>query len=103
MAIRLGDIEVNDDHLSLQVQRQEGDILHIVSVITSAQAQLPDGRNITGAIVDVDSIRVINAPDFQTFFAKLKEGIETIRQENKAKFFSCLTDTAIAEMGPTYE
>lgn len=101
--IQLGDIEVLDDHFSLQVHRQEGDILHILSIVTSAHAQLPDGRQISGAIVDVDSIQVINVPSFHTFLATLENGLERIRQENKAKFFSCVTEAAIAEMGPRYE
>lgn len=103
MDIKLGDVQVNDDHMSLQVHRKEGDIIHILSVVTGAQGQMPDGNLVFGALVDVDSIRAVNVPDFGTFAANLEPGLEKLRQANKAKFFGCLTDATIQEMRPVYE
>lgn len=103
MDIKLGDVRVNDDHMSLQVHRKEGDILHILSVVIGAQGQMPDGSRVFGALVDVDSIRVIELMDFGKFAAALEPGLEELRQSNKAKFFGCLTDATINEMRPVYE
>jgi uncharacterized protein (TIGR04255 family) len=36
MAVRVGDVEAKDDHVSIQVHRNEGDTLHIMSVLTAA-------------------------------------------------------------------
>lgn len=103
MAIRLGSVEVSGDHMSLQVHRQEGDILHILSVITGAEAQLPNGSMVGGVVVDVDSIRSLPGPEFADCVAGLEPGLEELRQANKAKFFGCLKESTIQEMGPIYD
>lgn len=103
MAIKLGDVQVNDDHMSLQVHRREGDIIHILSVVTGAQAQMPDGNRVFGILVDIDSIRDVSVPDFGAFAANLEPGLQELKLANKAKFFDCLTDATTQEMGPVYE
>ena len=103
MDIKLGDVQVENDHVSLQVHRMEGDIIHILSVATGAQGQMPDGRLFLGALVDVDSIRSVDNLPFAKFSASLESNLESLRQANKAKFFGCLTEATIQEMGPIYE
>jgi len=103
MEIKLGDVQVNDDHMSLQVHRKEGDIIHILSVVTGAQGQMPNGNVVFGALVDVDSIRAVSVPNFGQFVASFGPSLEELRQANKAKFFGCLTDATIQEMRPIYE
>jgi len=103
MAVRVGDVEARDDHLSVQVHRKEGDIIHIMSVVTDAQGMMPDGKTIFGAVVDIDSIRTAHFSDFGVFAANLEPAIESLRLANKIKFFSCLTEETINEMGPNYD
>jgi uncharacterized protein (TIGR04255 family) len=103
MAITLGPIEVSGDHINLQVHRNDGDVVHILSVISGAEGNLPDGKRIHGAVVDIDSIRNVNAPNFGVFADNLEPGLEKLRQANKVMFFGCLTDATIEELGPVYE
>ncbi len=103
MAVRVGEVEARDDHLSVQVHRNEGDTLHIMSVVTGAQGKMPNGKTVFGAVVDIDSIRTASFSDFNTFAENLGPSVESLRQANKVKFFSCLTDTTISEMGPKYD
>ena len=103
MSITLGEVEVKGDHTSLQVHRHEDGIIHILSVVIGAEGQMPDGNKATGAVVDVDSIRNVDVADFATFAASLEPGLEQLRQANKRKFFTCLTQATIDEMGPVYE
>jgi uncharacterized protein (TIGR04255 family) len=103
MSIKVGEVQAESDNLSVQVQRQEGDTLHILSVVTGAQASLQDGRVIEGTVVDIDSIRSVNFPDLASFMFELGTAIETLRLSNKQKFFSCLTAAAVKEMGPSYD
>lgn len=103
MAVRVGEVEASEDHLSVQVHRNEGDTLHIMSVVTGAQGKLADGTQIFGAVVDIDSIRAVQFSNFGLFASKLEPAVETLRHANKHKFFSCLTEATINEMGPKYD
>jgi uncharacterized protein (TIGR04255 family) len=103
MAITLGPVKVSADHVNLQVHRNEGDIVHILSVIIGAEGKLPDGKPFLGAVVDIDSIRNVSMLDFRAFAADLELDLEQLRQANKVMFFGCLTDTTIEELGPIYE
>ena len=103
MDITLGPITVNDDHVNLQVHRKEEDIVHILSVIMGANVKLRDGSEISGAIVDIDSIRNIAPTGFKVFASELDDGAEQLRRANKAKFFGCPREETIEEMGPIHE
>jgi uncharacterized protein (TIGR04255 family) len=102
-SISLGDVSVKDEQVSLQVHHKEGKILHIMSVMTGAQGVLPDNTNVFGAVVDIDSIVILENMSFEAFVDVIDVDVEALRQANKAKFFSCLTPEAIQEMRPTYE
>lgn len=84
------------------MHRKEDDIIHILSIATGARGKI-NGKEVFGILVDIDSIRNVSAPDIQTFANSLENKLESLRQSNKEKFFSCLTKEAIQEMGPTYE
>jgi uncharacterized protein (TIGR04255 family) len=103
MGVRVGDVIAATDHVSVQVHQMERDALHILSVVTGAQGSLADGKMVFGAVVDIDSIRTVQFADFSAFAKNLKPDVEALRQANKAKFFSCLTETTITELGPKYD
>jgi len=103
MSITLGPIKVADDHVNLQVHHKEKEIVHILSVLVGATANLPSGKQIVGVVVDVDSIHALNMPSFEEFSSSLEPALEELRQENKKKFFGCLTEKSILEMEPIYE
>lgn len=102
MSIKLGDVLVTNDHANIQVHHNENGVMHILSTIIGAQGNLADGRVVFGAVVDIDSIRNVDAMDFATFVSGLEPGLEELRQANKEKFFACLTQQTIDEMGPVY-
>lgn len=103
IALRIGALEVLDNHVNLQVHHHEDDILHILTVISGASANLPGGETTQGIVVDVDSIRHITPLTYGEFVDRLELELETLRQANKAKFFDCLKQETIEEMGPIYE
>lgn len=103
MSIALGTVQVLADHVNMQVHRVEGDIVHILSVITGAKGNRPDGTELDGVVVDIDSIRNVALTDYSTLVADLEPKLEHLRQANKVKFFDCLSDATIKEMGPIYE
>jgi len=103
MEITLGNIKVLDEDMTLQVHHHEADIIHILTVIIGAQTEIPGTPPKHGAVVDVDSIRNVNAESFDALAKDLESGLEELRKKNKAMFFSCLKDAAIAEMEPQYD
>lgn len=98
--VTLGDLHVSEQHISLQVHEKTSDAIHIYSIVTGAQARTNEGKQTSGILVDIDSIRNLSVPSLRELASSIKDGLEALRQENKSKFFSCLTDSAIKEMGP---
>lgn len=99
MEISIGDNTINNESISLRIEQREDEILHILQIITGAQGIL-DQKNISGVVVDIDSIREIGNLDFPKFTESLPESLETLKQSNKRKFFTCLTEGAIQDMLP---
>ena len=102
VAIRIGSLEVRDDHINMQVHHVEDDTIHILTVITDAHGKMPDGSEAQGVVVDIDSIRNIQPVEFKDFAAGLEPELEKLRQSNKIKFFGCLKQETIDKMGPFY-
>lgn len=100
MDVTLGDLHVSEQHISLQVHEKTADIIHIYNIVTGAQARTNEGKQTSGILVDIDSIRNLSAPSLKDLSSTIEEGLEALRQENKSKFFSCLTEPTIEEMGP---
>ena len=103
MSIRVGDVEVDDDVINVRIVRQEEDTMHIITIATGVQVPPHTGQQGFGVIVDVDSIREIEPASFGVFARNLESAVDTLRQENKKKFFRCLTDAALNEMEPRYD
>lgn len=101
--IHLGSFDVKDEAFSLMVQKPEKSTLHLISIISGARATLAGGRDLSGIVVDVDSIRHLSSMEYSSFVDSLAVEVEDLRVENKIKFFSCLTEDAITELGPVYE
>lgn len=103
LAVKVGDVEAEDDNLNVQVHKRENDILHIMSVISGASTKLYNEKEVYGIVVDIDSIRSIQFANFAMFSKELNPAIESLRLANKAKFFGCLTESTIKEMRPEYD
>lgn len=103
LSLNIGGLEVKSDHVELKVHHQDEGNIHIITVISGAQAQLYDGSLRNGLILDIDSIVNIDPIDFSHFNSKLEESVDCLRQENKKKFFDCLTEEALGDMGAKYD
>lgn len=107
--IKLGGVEIESNGILFRVHHEENNFVHILSVTTGAKGKLPDGRDVQGAVVDIDSVYNIgNLPnfaplDFVNFSKKFQQNLEKLKQANKMKFFACLTKSTLEEMGPVYE
>lgn len=103
LTLRIGALEVTSDHLDIKVHHVEDDTIHILTVITGANARMPDGREAFGVVVDIDSIKNIQPIPFSEFAQGLDKQLEALRQSNKVRFFGCLKQETVDEMSPVYE
>lgn len=103
MSVKLGELQVCDQHVSLQVHEKTADGTHIYSIVTGAHTRTIEGKEASGILVDIDSIRDTNAPSLKVLASNIEKDLEALRQENKLKFFNCLTEATIKEMGPHHE
>lgn len=67
LELRIGPLTVSAEHIDMKVHHVDGDVIHILTVVTGANAKLPDGRESHGVVVDVDSIRNIEPMAFGDF------------------------------------
>lgn len=100
MDVTLGDLHVVEQHISLQVHEKTADAIHIYNIVTGARVRKNNGEETAGILVDIDSIRNLGAPSLKDLSSIIEEGLETLKHENKLKFFSCLTEPTIEEMRP---
>ena len=104
LTLHIGELKkLNDNPININLHYAEGGTLHILTVITGANARMPDGREASGVVVDIDSIQNVEPIPLDEFAQGLADRLEALRQSNKAYFFSCLKQKTIDEMGPTYE
>ena len=103
LEIKLGSSSVSDNHINMQVYQNDGDILHIISVITGANGNLTDGRNVDGIVVDIDSIMNASSEKVHDLHCWIEENIENLKQSNKKLFFEFLKPATLNDMGPDYE
>lgn len=102
MSIRLGELNLGEEHVSLQAHKRDGDVVHLLSIITGANGEL-SGEPVSGVLVDIDSICDKGFATVPEFRDDLERDLESLRQSNKQMFFNCLKANTISEMGPTYE
>lgn len=103
LEIKLGSSSVSDNHINMQVYQLDGDILHIISVITGANGNLTDGRNVNGIVVEIDSIMNASSERVHDLHSWIEGNIENLKQSNKKLFFEFLKPSTLNDMGPDYE
>ena len=95
----LGGRDVAGDPVSFRTERKVGDLLHLVQIICPAQAQLLGGTQVSGILVDTDTICSDAPADFWT---NLSARLDVVHDANKRMFFELLTDETVASLEPEY-
>ncbi len=102
-ALRIGVLEIDNESIEMKVHHVEDEIVHILTIITGARAKVAERPETFGAVVDIDSICDISPIPFDSFAVELEPKLEKLRQSNKGRFFGCLKQETVDEMGPVYE
>lgn len=100
--LRVGDHDVTGSNFLVRTELTEGKLIHIVNIGSPAVAALVDGTSREGVAIDVDSIQTTGGVPFAEVFDGLASILDSLHDENKRMFFSCLTPEAIEKLEPSY-
>lgn len=104
LSIALADRAVSDEKFSLRITFNEDDITHLIHIASGASGTLHhNNKEMSGVIVDVDSITITNNVALDGWWEQLSKNVDLLRDANRRWFFSCLTKEALKEMEPVYE
>lgn len=96
--IQIGDHAIVRQPLQMRVELPDRVCLHVLQVVSPAQAMLPEGK-LEGTLIDLESIAEIS----ETAWPSIRDGLEELHQASKNMFFMhVLTDEAIRAMKPEY-
>jgi uncharacterized protein (TIGR04255 family) len=91
--------DVNSVILKTEVSKD--DFIHSVQIVSNATI-IKDGINQNGAILDIDTIKLVGI-DYNDFIEKLEKNLDDIHESNKNIFIDMMTSSSIAKMEPLYE
>jgi uncharacterized protein (TIGR04255 family) len=93
---------VQEGHFQLRSEIPEGNLLHIVQIVSEGALQT-DGVVRKGAVIDVDTVRQFKDMSPVDFVASLPNSLDEHHLATKGMFFSCLKQSALEKLGPIYE
>ena len=100
----LGGQGLETQALFLKTEYPNGRHVHTVQLATDTIVQLAHtGETKSGALLDVDSTSAGLPTPFNAFRTNAGVLLDELHAQHEGVFFSCLTDEAIAALGPQYE
>ena len=99
VVVKLGTHDLTSNHVQLRTELRENGFLHIVQIISSAQAVLSTGERFEGLLLDIDTICQREPGEFWSDFPPL---LDQAHQLNKNLFFHILTEETINHLEPEY-
>jgi len=90
-------------NVQIRAEIPKDGLIHIVQLLSSGTARLPDGSTKEGVVFDIDTISIINPTKFSDFLPTLSDRVEFGHYENKALFFACLTQKTMDNLEPIYD
>ena len=103
LTLNIGEHTLRKEKYSIHVEFLEEEFLHIVKIISSANANLENGESRKGVVIDVDSIKEIEESYFIEWLDKLPPSLDKLHMKNKQIFFRCLREKTIIDLEPIYD
>jgi uncharacterized protein (TIGR04255 family) len=85
--------------VQLRTEILENGFVHIVQIVTPAQASIPSGERFDGVLFDIDTVYQNNEVDFWTDFS---DKLDKAHYYSKNLFFNLLKDDTIKLLEPEY-
>jgi uncharacterized protein (TIGR04255 family) len=97
--MKLGAHELISNPVQLRTELREDGFIHIIQILSSAQAVLSTGERFEGLLIDIDTICQREPDEFWSDFQPLLNRAHLL---NKILFFHLLTDETIRQLEPEY-
>ena len=97
--LKLGGRDLQRDSVHIRVEVQEAGLLHVVQIISLADAVLSETQKVRGLLLDVDTINLVSGGDFWIDFDNL---LEKAHIASKDLFFRLLRPETTEALGPEY-
>jgi uncharacterized protein (TIGR04255 family) len=101
--LKIGPSGSTGKNVQIRAEIPQDGLIHIVQLLSSGTARLPDGSTKEGVVFDIDTISIIDPTKFSDFFPTLADRVEFGHHENKALFFACLTQKTMDNLEPVYD
>jgi uncharacterized protein (TIGR04255 family) len=96
---KLGGRDATSGPVVLRSEEQDGPFVHLVHIASSVNAQLPSGDQLSGILIENDTIYNHSSGDFWEI---LERQLEPMHQINKDRFFALLKPDTLAALEPEY-
>jgi uncharacterized protein (TIGR04255 family) len=90
---------IHNHPVQLRTEIRENGFVHIIQIVTPAQASIPSGELFNGVMFDIDTICQNNEVDFWTDFS---DKLDKAHEYSKNLFFNLLKDDTIKQLEPEY-
>jgi uncharacterized protein (TIGR04255 family) len=97
--LKLGIQELTTHPVQLRTELRENGFLHIVQVVSPAQAVLLTGERFEGVLLDIDTIY---QQETNEFWSDLRDQLNIAHKLNKSLFFRLLTKETTHKLEPEY-
>ncbi len=96
---KLGGRDATSGPVTLRVEESSNPFVHIVHIIASVNAQLADGSQLSGILIENDTIFNHAGGNFWT---TLERHLDPMHEINKGRFFELLKPETLAALEPEY-
>lgn len=95
--------DLKKEPFQIRIEIPKDGLVHVVQLVSSANAVLHNGTKKEGLIVDVDTLASLEGVPMQSLLDEFPAKLDSIHAANKAMFFDCLLPETITSLEPSYE
>lgn len=101
LELKMGLYEIDTRPVQLRTEIKEGDLMHIIQIVSPAEASIPgESGKVRGILLDIDSIRPVKENES---WPDVDKHLDDIHLSSKKIFFGLLTSETIDKLEPEYE
>lgn len=101
LVLKMAGYEIDTRPVQLRTEVKDGDLIHIVQIVSPAEATIPgEPAIISGVLLDVDSIRLMKENES---WPDVDSHLDQVHLSSKKMFFDLLTRETIEKLEPEYE